>query len=333
MQKVLVTGANGFIGSNLCRYFAERGFEVHGLVRKTSDLHFLEGLPVRLVYGDLAVPDAFELPQGMDYVVHSASLTSDLASEEECERGIHGLTVNIFEALKRLSPRPRRIVFLSTTLVLGFDGENLSDKNPGRSTDFLPYSRAKKKAEACVRRAAELDGLPAVILRPGDVYGPNDRTTSAHLLAGVERGTPLTVARGKWRLPYCYIDNLCQAAHLACLAPGIEGRAYAVTNSELPTWKMVFSRLQAGLGRKQWLYVPIWAAWLIAASQELRRKLNPRFTPVVSFYRIKRITTETTYDISDTIADLGYHPDNDLDAQIRSVVSWYIEEKKRGRIK
>lgn len=332
MEKVLITGASGFIGSNLCRYFAGRGFEVHALVRATSDLHFLEGLPVHLVIGDLADPAAFSLPPGMDYVIHSASLTSDLASEEECERGIHGLTANLLQALLGQSPRPRRVVHVSSTLVLGFDGLNLSEAKPGRSTDMLPYTRAKKKAEALVRQAVERDGLSAVIIRPGDVYGPNDRTTSLHLLRATERGMPLTVARGGWCLPYCYIDNLCQAIHLACLTPGIEGRAYAVTDGRLPTWKMFFSRLQAGLGKKQRIYVPVWVAWLVAGSQELRRKLNPRFVPEVSFYRIKRITTDTSYDISSTTSELGYRPDNDLDTQLEAILSWYREEKKKGRV-
>jgi nucleoside-diphosphate-sugar epimerase len=330
MPKVLITGANGFIGSNLCRYFAERGFEVCALVRRTSDLHFLENLPVRFIYGDLTDPSGFELPAGMDYVIHAASLTSDLASEEECERSIYGLTVNLFEALARVSPRPRRFVYVSSTLVLGFEGENLSEANPGRPADFLAYTRAKKKTEAFLTQAAGRDGLPVVIIRPGDVYGPNDRTTCANLLPGIERGVPIIVGRGNRRLPFCYVDNLCQAIHLALLRPGIEGRAYSVTNSDLPTWRMFFSRLQAGLGKKQRIYVPVWVAMLITASQELRRRLDRRFMPEISFYRIRRITNTTTYNISDTIADLGYHPDNDLDAQARAIVSWYLAEKKRG---
>ncbi|OGD22829.1 MAG: hypothetical protein A2W03_03600, partial [Candidatus Aminicenantes bacterium RBG_16_63_16] len=274
MPKVLITGANGFIGSNLCRYFAERGFEVYALVRRTADLHFLENLPVRFIYGNLTDPRGFELPPGMDYVVHAASLTSDLASEEECERSIYGLTVNLFEALSRVSPRPRRFVYVSSTLVLGFDGENLSEANPGKSADFLAYTRAKKKTEVFLRQAAGRDGIPVVIIRPGDIYGPNDRTTSAHLLKGCERGVPIIVGGGRWRLAYCYVENLCHAIHLACLKPGIEGRAYVVTNSELPTWKMFFSRLQAGVGKKQRIYVPVWFAMFIAATQELRRKLS-----------------------------------------------------------
>ena len=56
MSRVLITGANGFIGSNLCGWFRGRGWEVDALVRESSDLHFLDGLDVRLIKGDLRFP-------------------------------------------------------------------------------------------------------------------------------------------------------------------------------------------------------------------------------------------------------------------------------------
>ena len=62
MERVLVTGANGFIGSNVCAYLLERSYEVYGLVRETSDLHFLEGLPVKLIRGDLTNASAIPFP-------------------------------------------------------------------------------------------------------------------------------------------------------------------------------------------------------------------------------------------------------------------------------
>jgi nucleoside-diphosphate-sugar epimerase len=332
-QKIFITGANGFIGSNLCRYFLDKGYEVHGLVRPTSDLHFLAGLPVKLVYGDLLEPGTFNLPQGLDYIVHAAALTSDLASEKECEVGIYQVGVNFVQKIAELETRPRRIIYISTGLTLGYSRENISEENPGKSAEFLPYTRAKKKTEAFFFEKARRDGLPVVILRPGDVFGPNDRTSCSKIMHGCERGIPLIVGRGRWRFAYCYIDNLCLAVHLVCLKEGIEGKAYPVTNGELPTWKTFFSGLQKGLGKKQRIYVPVFAAYLIAAAQELAKRLVPAFEPEVTFYRIRRITNHTTYDISRTIADLGYQPDNSIENQIRAIVSWYLEEKKKGYIK
>ena len=332
-EKILITGANGFIGSNLCRYFLGKGYEVHGLVRLTADLHYLDGLPVELVYGDLLEPGTFNLPQGLDYIVHAASLTSDLASEKECEAGIYQVAVNFVQKIAGLETRPKRIVYISTGLALGYCRENISEDNPGKSAEFLPYTRAKKKTEELFFEMAKRNGLPVVILRPGDIYGPNDRTSGGKIMRGCERGYPLIVGRGKWRFAFCYIDNLCLAVRLACLKEGIEGKAYSVTNGELPTWRTFFSGLQDGLQRKQRIYVPVFAAYLLAATQELAKRLIPGFEPQVTFYRVRRITTHTTYDISKTIADLGYQPDNALESQIRAIVSWYLEEKKKGYIK
>jgi nucleoside-diphosphate-sugar epimerase len=332
-EKIFITGANGFIGSNLYGYFLAKGYEVFGLVRRTSDLHYLEGLPVKLVYGDLRDPQSFDLPTDLDYVVHAASVVSDQASEDECEAGIYGMTVNLIQKILDKGLRPRRIVYISSTLTLGYLGTNLSEENPGRPADFMPYARAKKKAEAYLLEKAESGGLPVVILRAGDPYGPNDRTTLDKVLRAAEKGVPLIVGHGRHRFAYCYVDNLCQAAELAFKNDQAVGRAYTVTNGILPTWREFFGGLQRGVGRRQRFYAPVRLAKLAASSLELWKKLSPGFHPELTRYRICRITTETTYDISQTVAELGYRPDNDTEKQIQAIVDWYLEERKKGYIK
>lgn len=332
-ERVFITGANGFIGSNLCGWFLAKGYDVYGLVRRTSDLRFLEGLPVKLVYGDLRDPQSFGLSEDFDYLVHAASVVSDMAPESECEPGIYDTTVNLVRKVLDKGTRPKRFVYISTTLVLGYLGTNLSEENPGRTADFIPYVRAKKRAEGFLLEKMKSERLPVVIVRPGDTYGPNDRTTCARVLRGAERGVPIIVGHGRHRFASCYIDNLCQAVELTFKNPLAVGKAYTVTNGVFPSWRQFFSGLQQGIGKKQRLYVPVWAAKLIAASQQVRKKFSPRFQPELSKYRIRRITTETTYDISRTVAELGYRPDDDTEKQIQAIVDWYLEERKKGSIK
>jgi nucleoside-diphosphate-sugar epimerase len=88
----------------------------------------------------------------------------------------------------------------------------------------------------------------------------------------------------------------------------------------------------AEVGRKQRIYVPAWAAFVAAFLQTSVHRIFPRFTPQLNYYRVKRVTTETTYDISRTIADLGYAPDDRYVEQIREMVAWYNEERKNGII-
>jgi nucleoside-diphosphate-sugar epimerase len=333
MEKVFITGANGFIGSSLCRYLLEKGYKVIGLVRPGSDLHFLEGLPVRLVTGDLRWPDEIDIPADVDFVIHSASLVSDQASPKQCQTQIYQLTVNLIERLERLRCRPKRIIYISTALTLGFGDLDISEAKPGRSAMFLAYTRAKKKTEEYLAARFREDGLPVVILRPADVFGPHDRTSCAHILRSSEKGVPIIVSHGKWFFGFCYIENLCLAVHRALLTLGIEGRTYTITNGQMITWRDFFTEIYKGLNKKQRMFVPVWLALTIAAVQEAVHKVIPRYRPQITYYRIKRITSHTTYDITPAVRDLGYHPDQDIGRQIRSIVEWYIQEKRNGHIR
>ena len=196
----------------------------------------------------------------------------------------------------------------------------------------MPYVRHKLRTENLLRDQHAARRFPVVILRPGDVFGPNDRITSARVLQSSEQGLPLLAGRGRWRFGYCHVGNLCRAAELALVTPGIEGRAYTVTNRVLPTWRDFFRAMQEGLGKRQKVYVPVLVARAMAAASGAVGVVLPRFKDGLTSYRVRRVTTETTYDISKTIAELGYEPDDDYERQFAEIVAWYKKEKAGGRL-
>lgn len=333
MQNVLITGANGFIGSNLCRYFLAKHYNVYGLVRKTSDLHFLEGLNINLIYGDLNEVEKIEWPKDLDTVIHCASVVSDLADDACCESNIFNSTINLVHHIKKSGIVLKKFIFMSTALVLGYRKLNISEENPGLSASHLPYVRSKKKTEEQLLRMHNGHRLPVVILRPADVFGPNDRITCAHILRGIEDGVPVIVGRGKWIFPFCYVENLCQATYLACNSKISEGQTYTVTNGSDVTWKEFFSFFQKRFNKKQWVYIPVFFPYVVAFFMKIIQKIIPSYESPLTNYRLKRITSNTNYDISKTIEELNYSPENDIEKQFGAIADWYLAEKNAGYIK
>ena len=333
MERVLITGANGFIGSNLCRFFTEHSYRVFALVRQTSDLHFLEGLDVELVRGDLARPDGLELPQGLDYVIHAASVVSDTMSMEAARRGIHDTTVNLVDRLAQRSLGLKRFVYISTTLVLGHRSRNISEENRGQpALGALPYARAKEITEEFLLERHRTGGLPVLILRPGDVFGPNDRTGSFRILDAIEKGWPAIAGRGNRVLSFCYVGNLAAACLLACQMRGGDGRAYTVTNGQDITWGELMGFFQERLGRKQRLFVPVAAAYALAVVMQLIHAIVPPFEALLTWYRVSKVGRDTSYDITETIEQLGYRPDTDVERQLEAIMAWYEAEKASGHV-
>jgi nucleoside-diphosphate-sugar epimerase len=312
------------------RTFLERSYEVYGLVRESSNLHFLENLPVVLVRGDLRSPGSIRLPDRIDYVIHAASVAAEKARKQTALRNIYEATVNLVRLLRDQGIAPRRFIFISTTLVLGYKGSNISEANPGNSKKSFWYIRAKEMSEEFLREQLREDGFPVVILRPSDVYGPNDRTMSMLVLHGIEKRVPPIVGHGNWILSFCYVENLCLACLLACQMKGENGKSYTVANGTDTTWLQFFTIFLQRLGRRQRLYTPVSLAYVVAFLLQLLHAVVPVFEAKLNFYRIHRITTNTSYDISETVKDLGYHPDQDTERQINAIVDWYLTEKASG---
>jgi len=327
MERILITGANGFIGSNLCRHFIDASYEVFGLVRRTSDLHFLSGLPVSLVFADLSQPGRIDFPPGLDYCIHAASLVRDTATMEEARRDTYDTTRNLLSQMDEQGITLKRFVYISTALVLGHRSTNISEEKPGRAARGVqPYVQAKKMTEALLLENFRERGLPVLILRPTDVYGPNDRTTSLRVLEGIDDGWPTIAGSGKRILSFCWVGNLARACLLACRMRGRNGAAYTVANGQDITWRELMGFFQERLGRKQRFFVPVAAAYVIAIVLQALHAIIPGVAVRVSYYPVSKVGRDTSYDISRTRQELGYEPDQDLEGQLDSIVRWYRAE-------
>lgn len=174
---VLVTGANGFIGSHLVEVLLARGYRVRCMVRRSSDLSYIRHLPVEWAHAD--VRNADELRQacdGVQAVVHCAALTRAL-DEETIMRVNAGGAVQLARACIELNGPLCRFVLVSSQAAVGpSDGPDdvIDERRPARPVTW--YGKSKLAAEQALTAISRESGrLPLTIVRPAAVMGPRDR--------------------------------------------------------------------------------------------------------------------------------------------------------------
>jgi len=180
-DKVLVTGANGLLGSHVVRELLKKNYKVRVIVREGSDLRALANLDVEYFYGQVtSEKDVNEAVKDCDYVVHAAARTAQLPSGLTAFEipNIH-TTKFIINACKHFSVK--RMVQVSTANCFG----NGTLENPGNeTTPFLPwlkdsgYAYSKYQAQKMVLDEVKT-GLEAVVVNPTFILGENDYKPSS----------------------------------------------------------------------------------------------------------------------------------------------------------
>lgn len=194
-MKVLVTGANGFLGAWLTRSLTEKGHEVYALVRKNSDLAELAGVSCKYIYGDVTDLSSLETAfQGMDSVFHLAGVIAYKKSERALmdKVNVEG-TRNVITAVQTCSVR--KLIYLSSVVAIGssFTPNSLDEESPYKIHHLnLGYFETKHIAEQLVIDACQKKLIDAVMVNPSTIYGAGDAKKGS-------RKAQLAVARGKMR--------------------------------------------------------------------------------------------------------------------------------------
>jgi dihydroflavonol-4-reductase len=244
-MKVLVTGANGFLASNVVRKLNHRGFAVRGMIRATADLRSLSGTGVELFYGNITnIISAMEAVKGCDVVIHIAADTSQHHHNltPYMKVNVTG-TFNILEASCRNNVK--RFIFVSTANAFGFGTKS----NPGNE-DMPPkypftasgYAISKMKAQELVLEYVHSGKLEAVVVNPTFMLGPYDAKPSS--------GRIITMAYNRKLIPvppggknFVHVDDvatgICNAIDL-----GKSGSCYLLANENLS-----YSEFYVKLGR------------------------------------------------------------------------------------
>lgn len=178
-----VTGATGFVGANLIRALLADGWQVTALVRADSSRTDLAGLDIECREGDITDGDSLlrAVPEATDCVFHLAASTNVWTPNNALQTRINVEgTRQVIEAVRQR--RARRLIHCSSFVAWGFQ-DGVFDETTPRSDNghWINYLRTKAAAEALVRDAAA-DDVDAVIVNPGHILGPYDRSNWSRLI-------------------------------------------------------------------------------------------------------------------------------------------------------
>lgn len=193
-MKVLVTGANGFLGSWVTRALVNDGHEVYALVRPKSDISELDGVKCHYLHGDVTdIRSLLEAFKGMDAVFHLAGVIAYKKSERKLmdKVNVEG-TANVVAVCRE--HKVKRLVYLSSVVAVGAgysQQEVLTEQSDYNIADLnLGYFETKHAAEKIVKAACDKGEIDAVILNPSTIYGAGDAKKGS-------RKIQLKVAQGK----------------------------------------------------------------------------------------------------------------------------------------
>lgn len=220
-----VTGATGFVGSNLARELVRQGWDVTVLVRPSSHLSDIEDLPLTIRQGDIVDADSVmeAMPRDVDAVFHVAASTNVWAgnNDEQDRINIDG-TRNVVEAA--VAARAKRFILTSSYVTWGFQEGLITENSPrSRNSDWINYVRTKRISEDIVKQAVNAGRLDAVILNPAHILGPGDRHNWSRMICMVATGTLPAVPPGGG--PFSDVREVAKA-HVAAFHKGETGEHY-----------------------------------------------------------------------------------------------------------
>ncbi len=327
-MKVLVTGANGFIGSNVVKRLLKEKNEVNVLVRKTSDLSFIKGLDINYFYGDITdYPTIEPAVKGVDKVIHVAGLAADWGPYEIFEKINYKGTINVAKAAA--AARVKRFVYISTVAFHGFGKTNVKEDDPP-AQHLIPYAETKLLAEEWLWEYAKTVPMEITAVRPGNVFGVNDRTFMLKYIEAMLSGKFAEINHGKAKTCPVYIDNLVDIIFLVLNENKAVNNAYIATDGLDITWHEFNTNLAEKLGKKpEFSSIPY--GFALAAAKvyySIHQLLNLKSEPFLTPYRVNNGGLDYHFSIDKLKNHYNYKPRTNIDDALKATVEWYKNYKK-----
>ncbi len=321
-MKALVTGATGFIGSNLVRELLRQGYQVRALVRKGSNPKNIEGLDIEVSLGDLLDRASLERAlDGCEVLFHVAAAYTFWSPDPRSiyQVNVQG-TANILAAARDRGIK--KVIYTSTESTIGIADNSLGTEAGVADPEEVPghYKKSKCLAERLALKMCQ-EGLPLVVVNPTTPVGPGDikpTPTGQMIVDFLNRRMPASVNTG---LNVVDVEDVAKG-HILALEKGRIGQRYILGNRNL-TFRQILDILEEITGLKApRLNIPIWLALGAAYVDEFISGKVLGKHPHIPVSAVKAAGKFRHFDCSKAIHELGL-PQTPVEQSFAKAVSWF----------
>jgi nucleoside-diphosphate-sugar epimerase len=313
-MKVLVTGANGFIGTPLCKSFSEMQYDVIPVVRRPS------AIPNSRILEYNNDAKWMECLEGCDSIVHLAGrahVMQDPATDPYKAFHVANVEATLKLAYRAVKAGVRRLLFISTIKVNGeytLPGTRFTP-NDVPAPDNDSYALSKLEAEQALWEVSTKSGLEIVIIRPPLVYGPRVKGNFLSLMHWIEKGLPLPLGAIHNKRSLVGLDNLIDLIITCNDHPSAANQTFLVSdNQDLSTTELL-QHLGIALNKPTRLLPlpPLILDWGLTA---LGKKSIAQ-----------RLLSNLQVEITKTEELLSWSPPVSIDEGLRTTVEWYLSHR------
>lgn len=318
-EKVLVTGATGFVGSNVVdRLCSDGSLQVLAGVRSLGSA-LPEGVHPFLL-GDLSADNEFGALEGVTAVVHCAArvhVMNELAEDPLTEFRKVNLDGTLSLARHAAAAGVQRFIFISSIKV---NGEGTDNRQPYTADEIPfpvdPYGISKFEAELALQTLAAESGMAVTIIRPVLVYGPGVKANFQSMMKWLHKGLPLPLASICNKRSMVALDNLVDLIRTCLYHPGAINQTFLVSDGEDLSTPELLRRTAQALGGKAFL-LPLPAFALTFIARLLRHSAMA-----------SRLCGSLQVDITKTRSLLDWTPPVSVDQALATTARHYLEKQK-----
>lgn len=327
-NRILITGASGFIGYHLIEAAQKQGLEVHAAVRRSSNVSHLSLLNPVFVYPELSEKNALKdlLEEGdYAYILHAAGATR--AKNSQAYNAINAdCTRLLAEAALEAAIPLKRFLFMSSLAALG--PVPYADEHPiTESTPPMPITSYGKSKLLAEKYLEELKELPLTIVRPTAVYGPREKDLFI-LFKTLNKGLDAYIGTAPQRLSFVYVKDLAEVTISALLKGQNEHKVYNISDGFAYERYALADSFKMVTGKNpRRIHLPVGVLKLAANLMELGAVFSSA-APVVNREKVKELTAPNWYcSIEAAQKELDYRPGYPLTAGIAETWQWYTSNR------